>query len=154
MMDINELWVDHLPLSIPLRVAYFILSYLILCFGIALSNRCKLPITPTDLFPREMEDITGKPYSKIKISYDVTCLIITACMTFFFLGHISGLGIGTVLAAFTMGKGVSSCWQKNRQKSRFGVLSGALVKMSFRNISHKDIFIYFSNPFYDILILK
>lgn len=105
MMDINELWVDHLPLSIPLRVAYFILSYLILCFGIALSNRCKLPITPTDLFPREMEDITGKPYSKIKISYDVTCLIITACMTFFFLGHISGLGIGTVLAAFTMGKG-------------------------------------------------
>lgn len=100
MMDINELWVDHLPLSIPLRVAYFILSYLILCFGIALSNRCKLPITPTDLFPREMEDITGKPYSKIKISYDVTCLIITACMTFFFLGHISGLGIGTVLAAF------------------------------------------------------
>ena len=112
MMDINELWVDHLPLNIPLRVAYFILSYLILCFGIALSNRCKLPITPTDLFPREMEDITGKPYSKIKISYDVTCLIITACMTFFFLGHISGLGIGTVLAAFTMGKGVALVGKK------------------------------------------
>ena len=116
MMDINELWVDHLPLSIPLRVAYFILSYLILCFGIALSNRCKLPITPTDLFPREMEDITGKPYSKIKISYDVTCLIITACMTFFFLGHISGLGIGTVLAAFTMGKGVALVGKKIDKK--------------------------------------
>ena len=116
MMDINELWVDHLPLSIPLRVAYFILSYLILCFGIALSNRCKLPITPTDLFPREMEDITGKPYSKIKISYDVTCLIITACMTFFFLGHISGLGIGTVLAAFTMGKGVALVGKKSTKK--------------------------------------
>ena len=119
MMDINELWVDHLPLSIPLRVAYFILSYLILCFGIALSNRCKLPITPTDLFPREMEDITGKPYSKIKISYDVTCLIITACMTFFFLGHISGLGIGTVLAAFTMGKGVALVGKKIDKKAAF-----------------------------------
>lgn len=119
MMDINELWVDHLPLSIPLRVAYFILSYLILCFGIALSNRCKLPITPTDLFPREMEDITGKPYSKIKIIYDVTCLIITACMTFFFLGHISGLGIGTVLAAFTMGKGVALVGKKIDKKAAF-----------------------------------
>lgn len=119
MMDINELWVNHLPLSIPLRVAYFILSYLILCFGIALSNRCKLPITPTDLFPREMEDITGKPYSKIKISYDVTCLIITACMTFFFLGHISGLGIGTVLAAFTMGKGVALVGKKIDKKAAF-----------------------------------
>ena len=119
MMDINELWVDHLPLNIPLRVAYFILSYLILCFGIALSNRCKLPITPTDLFPREMEDITGKPYSKIKISYDVTCLIITACMTFFFLCHISGLGIGTVLAAFTMGKGVALVGKKIDKKAAF-----------------------------------
>lgn len=119
MMDINELWVDHLPLNIPLRIAYFILSYLILCFGIALSNRCKLPITPTDLFPREMEDITGKPYSKIKISYDVICLIITACMTFFFLGHISGLGIGTVLAAFTMGKGVALVGKKIDKKAVF-----------------------------------
>ena len=116
-MDINELWVDHLPLNIPLRVAYFILSYLILCFGIALSNRCKLPITPTDLFPREMEDITGKPYSKIKISYDVICLIITACMTSSSRPYLR-LGIGTVLAAFTMGK----AWlllAKNRQKAAF-----------------------------------
>ena len=104
MMDINELWVDHLPLNIPLRVAYFILSYLILCFGIALSNRCKLPVIPTDLFPRDLSEIIKKPYSKVKITFDVTCLFLTACMTFLCLGHISGLGIGTVAAAFTMGK--------------------------------------------------
>ena len=119
MVDIHEIWINTLPLTIPLRVFYFVASYLILCFGIALSNRCKLPITPTDLFPREMEDITGKPYSKIKISYDVTCLIITACMTFFFLGHISGLGIGTVLAAFTMGKGVALVGKKIDKKAAF-----------------------------------
>ena len=100
-------WINQLPLNIPLRIFYFVLSYLILCFGIALSNRCKLPIIPTDLFPRELMDITKQPYSRVKISYDVTCLAITTCMTFFFLGHISGLGIGTVLAAFTMGKGVA-----------------------------------------------
>ena len=39
--------------------------------------------------------------------FDVTCLLITACMTFFALGHIMGLGIGTVVAAFTMGKGIA-----------------------------------------------
>ena len=43
-------------------------------------------------------------YSKIKIAYDVICLTITAILTGFGLGHIEGLGIGTVLAAFTMGK--------------------------------------------------
>lgn len=31
-------------------------------------------------------------------------IFITAALTFFCLGHLDGLGIGTVLSAFTMGK--------------------------------------------------
>ena len=107
MMDLHELWITKLPLTIPLRILYFALSYIIICFGIALSNRCKLPIVPTDLFPRELAEILNKPYSRIKICFDVICLLITACMTYFCLGHIMGLGIGTIIAAFTMGKGVA-----------------------------------------------
>ena len=103
LMDLHELWITRLPVNLPLRVLYFVLSYLILCFGIALSNRCKLPIVPTDLFPREVSDITKVPYSRIKIGFDVTCLMVTALLTFFGLGRIEGLGIGTVAAAFSMG---------------------------------------------------
>lgn len=106
LMDLHELWITRLPVNLPLRVLYFVLSYLILCFGIALSKRCKLPIVPTDLFPREVSDITKVPYSRIKIGFDVTCLMVTALLTFFGLGRIEGLGIGTVAAAFTMGKGI------------------------------------------------
>lgn len=86
------------------QIVYFIVSYLVLCLGIALSNRCGLPIVPTDLFPREVSPILNVAYSKVKITFDVTCLAVTAGLTFFFLGHIKGLGIGTILAAFTMGK--------------------------------------------------
>ena len=107
MMDIHELWITKLPMTIPLRILYFVLSYIILCIGIALSNRCKLPIIPTDLFPRELSGIIRKPYARVKISFDVICLTVTACMTFFCLGHLKGLGIGTVIAAFTMGKGIA-----------------------------------------------
>lgn len=107
MMDVHELWITELPMSVPLRILYFVLSYVLLCFGIALSNRCRLPIIPTDLFPRELAEITKVPYSRIKIGFDVTCLLVTACMTYFCLGKILGLGIGTVLAAFTMGKGIA-----------------------------------------------
>lgn len=107
LLDVHELWINLLPDNIPMRIVYFILSYIILCFGIAISNRCLLPITPTDLFPRELADITKVSYSKIKISFDVSCLAVTAGLTFFCLGHLDGLGIGTILAAFTMGKGVS-----------------------------------------------
>ena len=35
----------------------------------------------------------------------------TALLTLFLLGHIDGLGIGTILAAFTMGKGVAYAGQ-------------------------------------------
>ena len=56
---------------------WFLLSYVILSVGIALSNRCGLPIVPTDLFPRELSDITKVGYPKIKIAFDVTCLAVT-----------------------------------------------------------------------------
>ncbi len=107
LLDVHELWINILPNNITMRIVYFILSYIILCFGIAISNRCLLPITPTDLFPRELADITKVSYSKIKIGFDVSCLAVTAGLTCFFLGHLDGLGIGTIVAAFTMGKGVS-----------------------------------------------
>ncbi len=127
MMDINELWITKLPLSIPLRIFYFVLSYVIICFGIALSNRCKLPIIPTDLFPRDLAEIINKPYSKVKITFDVTCLVVTACLTYFALGKILGLGIGTVVAAFTMGKGVA--------------VVGNLIdkKFTFVSVLHKEV---------------
>ncbi len=104
LLDVNEAWINVLPKTIPLRVLYFVISYLLICVGIALSNRCGLPIIPTDLFPRELSEIIKVKYSKIKVSFDVICLGTTACMTGLILGHIKGLGIGTVLAAFTMGK--------------------------------------------------
>lgn len=104
LLDFYELWIPLLPKGWIMQVIYFIISYLLICFGIALSNRCKLPIVPTDLFPRELSDITGIAYSKIKIIFDVSCLAVTVLLTLLFLGHLEGLGIGTILAACTMGK--------------------------------------------------
>lgn len=106
LLDLHELWIHVLPVSLGWCVLYFVISYLLICFGIALSNRCGLPIIPTDLFPRELAQITKISYPKIKISFDAICLIVTASMTFLFLGHVKGIGIGTVLAALTMGKAI------------------------------------------------
>lgn len=112
LLDVNELWIGILPTSLADCVVYFIISYLLICLGIALSNRCRLPIIPTDLFPRELSQIVGVGYPRIKIGFDAICLIVTAALTFCFLGGIDGLGIGTVLAALTMGKviGVIGNW--------------------------------------------
>lgn len=119
LLDIHELWISILPDALWLRLLYFIVSYLLISFGIALSNRCGLPIIPTDLFPRELAQITGVDYSKIKILFDTICLAVTAGMTYVFLGQIKGLGIGTVLAAFTMGKAVRMIGSRLDRRVRF-----------------------------------
>lgn len=107
LLDFYEMWIKILPYTLVMRVIYFIISYIVICIGIALSNRCGLPIIPTDLFPRELLDITNVKYSRIKIGFDLACLAVTGGLTFLCLGHIKGLGIGTILAAFTMGKGIA-----------------------------------------------
>lgn len=119
MLDVHELWVNTLPLGPGWQVLYFVLSYLILSFGIAVSNRCGLPIIPTDLFPRELSEIISAKYSRIKISFDVICVAVTVAMTVLFLGHLEGLGIGTILAAFTMGKMIGFMGDQMDQKIRF-----------------------------------
>ena len=119
MLDIHEMWINALPTALEYRVIYFVISYFLICFGIALSNRCGLPIIPTDLFPRELADITKIIYSRIKIGFDVTCLAITALMTCIILGHLDGLGIGTILAAFTMGKVIGMIGDQMDRHVRF-----------------------------------
>ena len=105
-LDLHELWISVLPAGLGWRGLYFVISFAVISFGIALSNRCGLPIIPTDLFPRELADILGVPYARVKIGFDVICLAITAAVTGIFLGQVKGLGAGTILAAFTMGKAV------------------------------------------------
>ena len=97
----------ELSQTIPCRIAYFLISYFLLSIGIALENRCQLPIIPTDLFPRELSEIIDKPYARVKIIFDVLCLATTGLLTCLMLGYLDGLGIGTIVAAFTMGKMVS-----------------------------------------------
>ena len=71
-VDIHVLWINHLPLNMAYRIIYFIISYVVISFGIVLSNRCGLPIIPTDLFPRELSNIIKVQYPKVKIIFDVT----------------------------------------------------------------------------------
>lgn len=104
MMDVHKIWVFALPSGFAFGILYFCLSILIICCGIALANHCRMPIIPTDLFPREVSAIAKIPFARVKITFDVTCLILTAALTYFSFGEIRGLGIGTVIAAFTMGK--------------------------------------------------
>ena len=42
MLDIHKIWINTLPLGMAFRMLYFAVSYFLLCFGLALANRCKI----------------------------------------------------------------------------------------------------------------
>lgn len=118
-VDVHESWIDILPTDLSWRILYFAVSHLRLCVGIAIGNKSRMPLAPTDLFPREFSALTGKPYSRVKICFDVTCLTVTALVTWAFAGGIRGLGLGTVLAAFTMGKAIGKIGEQLDQRVEF-----------------------------------
>ena len=124
MLDVYKTALAGLPMGLGYQICYFIVSYVVLCIGIALSNRCGLPIIPTDLFPRETAEILKVPYSRVKITFDVTCLAVTAGLTFLFLGHIKGLGIGNdPCRLFTMGKVIGLIGKRPRPSFPICIIS-------------------------------
>ena len=118
-IDIHEAWLPELPLSLGFRVLWFVLSYLLMCIGISVSNCCKTPINPGDLFPRELSAFLHLPYARVRCVFDLSCVALTALLTFLGLGQIRGLGPGTVVAAFTLGKGVGFATEQIRKRADF-----------------------------------
>ena len=104
LLDVFGAWLPCLPFGWGWRVFYFVISCPIVALGIALSNRCKLPIIPTDLFARDLAEIIRKPYPKVKTTMDLTCVGVAAVLTVAGTGTLKGVGIGTVVAALTYGR--------------------------------------------------
>lgn len=104
LLDVFGAWLPCLPYSWGWRIFYFVASCPVIALGIALSNRCKLPIIPTDLFARDLSEIIRKPYAKVKTTMDLTCVAVSIVLTVVGTGTLKGVGIGTVVAALTYGR--------------------------------------------------
>ena len=115
----HNLWVPLLPVSVPFRVLWFLLGFGGMCVGISLGNCCKTPINPGDLFPRELSAGFSIPYARVKVFFDLGCILVTAVLTLLARGRILGLGIGTIVAALTMGKAVGALTDRIRERATF-----------------------------------
>ena len=104
LLDVFGAWLPCLPYSWGWRIFYFVASCPVIALGIALSNRCKLPIIPTDLFARDLAEIIKKPYPKVKTTMDLTCVTVAAVLTVVGTGTLKGVGVGTIVAALTYGR--------------------------------------------------
>lgn len=121
LLDVYGVWLPCLPDALPWRILYFALSCPVVALGIALSNRCLLPIIPTDLFARDLAQILGKPYPRVKMTFDLTAVALSVLLTAGVLGRLQGIGAGTVIGALTYGP-LAGVWGKFLDK-RFNFVS-------------------------------
>lgn len=136
MLDVHNAWVHALPNILPLNILYFIIGFLLMCFGICLANNCMLPIIPTDIFPRDLSEILKKHYKVIKTSFDLCCLTTTVLLSLAILHKFYGIGIGTIFCAFMTGKGVSVIQKFISRHIEFYRLTGKKAAMAGRKVSH------------------
>ncbi len=113
---------DHFVLRLVIAVSSAALCGL----GIFLYVESRVMPLPAEGLTKAISDKTGKPFSKVKVMFDLTMVVTSLAFSLIFLGRIQGIGIGTIISAFFIGKFV-------------GVFSGILKKAVRRFIGEKVV---------------
>lgn len=92
-----------LPQSIYLRAAAYGVGGIVCCSALALLFGCYLPPAAYELFSKEVAAKTGRPVHKIVNYYNIGSLMLSVTFSFVLFGRLRGVGIGTVICAFSYG---------------------------------------------------
>lgn len=95
--------------SMVLRVIALICAMTFNGIGATLAVNMRLIPTPGDGILQALSDRFGVELGKMKRILDCTMVATAAVMSFLLLGRLEGVGIGTVIAMFVVGKIISRC---------------------------------------------
>lgn len=102
-MDFYGLLLPEKFENMVLRLIFMCVGIVGVALGIALNYASGLPAAPYDTFSKEISRHFNWKISKVKTTFDLTCLSISIVFGFIFFGKIIGIGIGTVVSAFLTG---------------------------------------------------
>ena len=106
LLDAANLLSKLLPRILIARCAYFALGTVCLIVGVCLMMCSELPILPQDLFVRELSKLRGWKLQRVKTVFDCACLLGSVVVSLLFSVQLDALGIGTIISALVMGKGI------------------------------------------------
>lgn len=101
ILDGCNLLAANLPGDLLTRILSFAFGFLIMAVGIAILAKCKLPVAPMNLFPRELAEVYHKEFRQFKLWFDLGCLGFTLAVSWLFAGRLVGVGVGTLVAVLT-----------------------------------------------------
>ena len=93
--------------EMAVRIAFLILAIVFTGIGAAMSLNMRLVPNPGDGIVQAISDTIHKSVGFTKNCFDLTNILITTCFSIFFVGHIVGVGIGTLLAMGGVGRTIA-----------------------------------------------
>ena len=79
------------------------LSCFVLALGIWIQFKGGVAMLPGEAMNRTISQVTGKRYENIKILFDVLYIVAAAVICFLFMGRLSGVREGSIIAAIVVG---------------------------------------------------
>lgn len=89
------------------RLCFLILAIVLTGIGAAMSLDMRIIPNPGDGIVQAIADTVGKSVGLTKNCFDLTCILITICVSLLFEGRLIGIGIGTVLAVIGVGRSIA-----------------------------------------------
>jgi len=95
--------------SWPLRILTLLCAVTFNGIGATLAVNMRLMPSPGDGIVQALADRTGMEMGKMKRIADCTLVVTAAILSFILFGRLEGVGIGTIVAMFAVGKIISLC---------------------------------------------
>ncbi len=103
-IDLNIMLFSWLPIdTYVFQFIWMIAGCLILGTGIGLLLLANYVMMPADYLSRTIAKVLNKDFGKVKVTFDVTLVIIAAVTSLIFLHEIVGIREGSLIAALTVG---------------------------------------------------
>ena len=103
------------PDLLYMRIGALVLSVLFTALGMVCMVDMNLVQNPPDGTVKVISARWHKEFGRVKIGYDLICVIGAAAFSLIFLGNITGIGVATIVSAVFVGRTVSVIrWGRQR----------------------------------------
>lgn len=98
------------PETIVARLLFLMISLFIIAAGLLCYSAARLPLMPYDALTFVISDRFKLDFGKAKVASDGVNVILSAAICFIFIQSLGSVGIGTIIAGFSIGRIIS--WMK------------------------------------------
>ena len=104
LTDFYDFFIPDFSLALVPGALCFFLTMFVTALGVFLCVKSRLILTPVEGIVQTISDVFKFPFSMVKNVYDVSLVAISALLCLAYGAPFYGIGAGTVLSAFAIGR--------------------------------------------------